>query len=516
MISNIVIVGGGAAGWLTAGLLAAEFGDLAASGVSITLIESPDIPTIGVGEGTWPTMRASLKKIGLSESEFIKTCSASFKQGSKFVAWRNGAADDFYYHPFMLPDGMHDANLYAGWQAFQPETEYSDTVSIQGRLCEQGCAPKLLTTPEYAGVMNYGYHLDAGRFGELLRRHCCEVLGVRHLQQNVLKVNFDERGHITSLLTDAEQNLEGDLFIDCSGTHALLLGEAMGVPFVSQKQYSINDAAIAVQVPYANADSPIACATVSTAQNSGWTWDIGLSSRRGVGYVYSSVHTTEEQVTEELLNYVRPGLSKEQVGALSFKKLSINAGHRQVFWQKNCVAVGMASGFIEPLEASALALVELSAKFIADELPLSQNTLPYVAEKFNKLFLYRWQRVIEFLKLHYAVSERRDTQYWRDATDPNSFSEVLKQNLALWQNRPPNFRDFIQSEEVFPSASYHYVLYGMGFKTQLEFNRGANDRVERALEIFNKSHQHFEKLKAVLPSNRKLLSDIHQHGLQKI
>lgn len=515
MIKKIVIVGGGSAGWLTAGILAAEFNASAESNISITLVESSEVNTIGVGEGTWPTMRASLAKIGISESDFIKECSASFKQGSKFVGWRTGAKTDFYYHPFTLPKGAFQCNLFAAWQQRYSNLSFADAVCIQSQTSEQALAPKQLEAPDYAGALNYGYHLDAGKFGALLQKHCVEKLHVRQVVDHVTQVNSGEDGNIVSLNTKESGAIAGDLFIDCSGSHSLLLGQHFKVPLVDQSRFSINDRAVALQVPYVSDAANIASSTIATAQSSGWTWDIGLASRRGVGYVYSSAHISDDAAEGELRDYVAKSVGAAKAAEISSKKLPIEAGHRKEFWHRNCVAIGMSAGFIEPLEASALALVELSANFIRDEFPLTRETMPVVAKRFNRIFAYRWQRVVEFLKLHYVLTQRLDTEYWRNVSATESMPAGLQELLELWSNRAPHIRDFIQVEEIFPAASYQYVLYGMGFKPGQASLPKASDNLELGLSNIGHIQSLVPKHMAALPTNRQLINHIMEFGAPK-
>lgn len=515
MIRKIVIVGGGSAGWLTAGILAAELNTSTDSNISITLVESTEVSTIGVGEGTWPTMRASLAKIGIPEAEFIRECSASFKQGSKFVGWRTGARDEFYYHPFTLPKGAFQCNLFAAWQRQYGGLSFADAVCIQSQTSEQALAPKQTGAPEYAGALNYGYHLDAGKFSALLQKHCVERLSVRHVVDHVIQVNSNDKGDIQSLSTRDFGAIEGDLFIDCSGSRSLLLGQHFKIPWVDQSRFSLNDRAVALQVPYVSNGANIASATIATAQSAGWTWDIGLSSRRGVGYVYSSAHISDDAAESELRDYVAKSIGVAKAAEITSRKLSIEAGHRREFWHRNCVALGMSAGFIEPLEASALALVELSANFIRDEFPLSCETMPIVAQRFNKVFTYRWQRVVEFLKLHYVLTKRRDTAYWRDVSATETLPDGLKEMLALWSNRAPHIRDFIHVEEIFPAASYQYVLYGMGFKPQQPSLAKASDNLELGLSNIAHIQSLVPKHMGALPTNRQLIDHIMKSDAPK-
>ncbi|HCS63311.1 MAG TPA: tryptophan halogenase [Cellvibrio sp.] len=516
LVKKIVIVGGGTAGWLTAGILAAEYKNKSALDIQITLVESPDINPIGVGEGTWPSMRATLRKIGISEADLVTQCAASFKQGSKFVGWKTGLEGDVYHHPFTIPNGYLECNLVAAWQTQFSDLPFADVVSVQNYVSESGCSPKQFTTPEYAGAVNYGYHLDAGKFGELLQKHCTAQLGVKHILDHVTHVISAPNGDIAAINTKEVGAIEGDLFIDCTGFACLLLGQHFGISFVDKKNFSLNDSALAAQVPYPEEISPIASSTIATAQSAGWTWDIGLSSRRGVGYVYSSTHISDDHAERELRAHIAKSVGVDAAEKVSTRKLAIRAGHREQFWYKNCVAIGMAAGFIEPLEASALALVELSANMIRDEFPLTSATMPLVAKRFNSVFQYRWERIVEFLKLHYVLTERRDTEYWRDMSSPDAIPEQLQQQLLLWAQRPPYINDLIQVEETFPSASYQYVLYGMGFKSNVNGVIRASDNVNLGLEKIKDNFERSRKYANLLPSNRELIVHIFKYGMQKI
>jgi hypothetical protein len=508
MIRRIVIVGGGSAGWLTAGLIAAGH---QGSPVQVTLIESPDIAPIGVGEGTWPSMRDTLHRIGVSESDFFRECDASFKQGSRFNRWVDGAEDDYYFHPFVLPQGYGEVNLPEQWQAQHPDVPFADLVSFQPHLCVHGRAPKQVMTPEFAAVANYGYHLDAGKFGTFLRKHCLEKLGVRYVPDNVTAVNPADNGDIASLQTQQHGALEGDLFIDCTGMQSLLLGQHYGIPLIPQKHVLYNDSALAVQILYPSDNHPIASQTSSTAQSAGWIWDIGLPTRRGVGHVYSGAHISDDQAEAELRAYIVQTGGPRDIPQP--RKLSFNPGYREKFWHRNCVAIGLSAGFIEPLEASALAIVEMSAAMVGDDLPATRAAMDIVAKRFNEAFTYRWERVIDFLKLHYVLSRRRDTAYWRDNT--SLVPERLGELLTLWRHRAPSRSDFYRIEEVFPSASYQYILYGMGYRS--EFSGVVKPQQAAAADgYFQEAATLTKKMLGALPDNRALIDHIKRHGLKKI
>ncbi|MCY7297327.1 tryptophan halogenase family protein [Alteromonas sp. a30] len=511
-IKTVVVVGGGAAGWITAGRIAAQH-NAKQGDIKVKLIESPNVPIIGVGEGTWPTMRNTLIQLGISETDFIRECDASFKQGAKFAKWVTGAEDDFYYHPLILPQGFTKGNIAPYWQMqkHQIGKSFSDAVCFQEALCEQGLAPKSIRTPEFSAIANYAYHLDAGKFAQLLQRQCTQVLGVEHILGDVINVKSAVNGDVAAVITQQQGSIEGDLFVDCSGFKSLLLGEHLGVPFKPCNDVLFIDNAIAVQVPYATDNAPIASHTISTGQNAGWIWDIGLQHRRGVGYVYSSHHSSEAAAMDALATYVGP-----QFKDLSVRHIPIQSGHRQQFWKNNVVAVGLAAGFLEPLEASALVLIELSAEMIAQQLPARREVMDIVAKRFNSTFLYRWDRIIDFLKLHYVLTQRTDSAFWQDNTDPASIPDSLNELMQLWRYHPPYDHDFTSNNEVFPAASYQYVLYGMGFESDLAPIQHTLTQTEFANTQFQLNQQNIAQVVAKLPSNRELLNKIREYGLQQL
>ena len=515
-IEKIVIVGGGTAGWLTAATLAAEFKS-GPEGIAITLVESDQTGAIGVGEGTWPSMRTTLQKIGISETEFIRECDASFKQGSKFIGWLEGGKES-YYHPFSLPQGYNEVNLTDYWYPYRDKVSFAEAVSPQVQVCERHVAPKQISTPDYAATLNYGYHLDALKFARLLQKHAVEKLGVTHLTDHIVGVNGTPDGDIASVEGRDHGEICGDLFVDCSGFNSLLLGKHYSIPFVDMKGTLFNDRALAVQVPYAEENAPIASATLATAQRAGWIWDIGLPTRRGTGYVYSSRHTDEEQAMKELLTYLEASSPGIPVDDLPVRLIEIRPGYREKFWHRNCVAIGLAGGFLEPLEASALVLVEVGARMLADNLPGNRQVMDIVSRKFNDKLLFRWKQVIAFLKLHYVLSHRSDSRYWIDNRDPASIPPELSELLELWRFRSPWHRDETHVDEMFPAASYQYVLYGLGFESETSTTRRRAWTAEQqhARQLFEANRKMIDKLLANLPSNRELLRKVKQQGFSQI
>lgn len=456
-IERIAIIGGGTAGWLSACYLSARKAGFAC-GPSITLIESPDIPTVGVGEGTWPTMRETLATIGIDEAEFLAACDASFKQGSRFDGWVDGTDGDSYLHPFTPPPDMAPHELVAAWASRGGGAPFAEFVTSQAAVCAASLAPRQSSMSPYSGALNYAYHLDAAKLARLLGRHAVQRLGVHHLADEVVDVERDGN-RIAAVLTRAGRRVEADLFIDCSGHRALLIGQQLGSGWLDASHMLFNDRALAAQLPV-DPGSPIASQTIGTAHRAGWLWDIGLPTRRGIGCVYSSRHMDDQAAEAVLREYVRARLGDDKADALMPRRLAFPTGRREQFWVGNCLAVGLSAGFVEPLEASAIVTIELSLRALADNFPASLESMPLHARRFNALFRKRWERIIDFLKLHYAASHRTEP-YWQDHRRPETCPDRLTDLLALWRDQPPSHYDFPMIEELFPAASYQYVLYGM-------------------------------------------------------
>lgn len=510
MKTRVVIVGGGTAGWLTAGIIAARHCSTKTptQETEVILVESPDVKNLGVGEGTWPTMRDTLRQIGISERTFLSCCDASFKQASKFVGWSSGN-NEHYYHPFTAPSGYGSVSMAEHWSATSPkDIDFESWVCAQGAICDNNLAPKLPQMPEYAFSLNYGYHLNAGKFVKILHQHCVEKLGIKYIQGHVEQVVPAENDDISEIVLSNGEHIAGDLFIDCSGFAAILIGKHYQIPFKSKRHILFNDTALALQVEHASSDVQIASCTVATAQESGWIWDISLQSRRGIGHVFSSDFTSVERAQEALLKYVKndPLLAAQQ---LTPRTIKFNPGHRETFWHKNCVAIGVSAGFVEPLEATALVLIEKSAEWISQQLPRDRGAMSVLAKRFNTLTLERWQEIIDFLKLHYILSNRKDSEYWRAHQQADSIPESLQDALTLWRTQAPGLYETNQRFELFSSASKQYVLYGMGFNTeQKQFDQLCQKEASLIKRLRNETLHITEKLLNGLPTNRQFLSKI--------
>jgi len=511
MSKSVLIVGGGTAGWITAAYMARMLAADTPGGVSITLVESDEIGTVGVGEGTFPIIRKTMGRIGLDESELIREADATFKQGIRFNHWKRNPADapdDTYFHPFQVCSQHTDMDLLPYWLlGVAGDVPWAEACTVQERVVDAKLAPKLITHPNYNAPLNYAYHFDAGKLAQVVRRRAMDM-GVKRLIDTIDDVNLDENGAIGSVLGRVNGELTADLYIDCSGFRARLIGETLGSEFTSYKDQLFCDRAVAMQVPYDRPDAPIPSCTYATAQDAGWTWDIGLHNRRGVGYVYSSAHCTDEAALDTLRRYVGPGADE-----LKHRQLSFEAGFRKVQWHKNCVGIGLSVGFIEPLEATGISFAEVAALMLCNLFPWSGDT-ERSARQFNEAMTKRFEHVIDFIKLHYYLSQRTDTAFWRDNRDPASASDYLKGKLEQWRHRPPSFLDIDASHDIFDENSWQYILYGMDFKTDISARAGALRFYDDAKREFESIRQQSQNALSAVPTHRDLVSEVVAHGFR--
>ncbi|MFG6467322.1 tryptophan halogenase family protein [Roseateles sp. BYS87W] len=503
---RILIVGGGTAGWLTAAYLARHLRLAERPHLEVTVLESPDIGIVGVGEGTFPTIRNTLQFLGIDEARFIRETSATLKQGIRFMDWAHAPAADgtrhAFFHPFEAPYFADDLNLVPYWLLQDAATRrpFAEAMTLQARVAQAQRAPKRAGEAPFAAPLNYAYHFDAYKLARLLAERARE-LGVRHTEGEVTDVVLDATGAISHLHTAQHGRFEADLYVDCTGFRAQLIGAALGSPFTSVRHQLFVDRALACKLPLA-ADAPMESSTVATAHEAGWLWEIGLNGARGIGCVYSSQHLSDERAADLLRAYCGPELDAAAVRSIPFEP-----GYREQQWVKNCVAVGLSAGFLEPLEATGLVLVEAAVGMVAEMLPHS-GPIHAPARRFNQLMTARFENIINFLKLHYAVSQRPEP-FWRDNAAPATLPERLAGLLDEWRLRPPGRFDFVLDTETFAFFNYQYILYGMGFETDLQAGRDDFPRAEDAAKVFAKIQRFADRAVADLPSHRALIQQIN-------
>jgi tryptophan halogenase len=450
-IRTIAIIGGGTAGWMAAAALARVLGRNA---VAITLVESEEIGTIGVGEATIPPIQAFNALLGIDETEFVRATKGSFKLGIEFLDWwRTGHR---YFHPFGVYGHDFGAIPFEGlWHRLRQSGQAGplDHYSI----CAMGAAAGRFARPQPGGNnplthIGYAYHFDAGLYAALLRRHA-EAGGVTRREGRVVDVRRDaERGHVEAVQLADGTSIEADLYIDCSGFRGLLIADALGVGFQDWGQWLPNDRA--VTMPSANSGPPTPF-TRSTAHGAGWQWRIPLQHRTGNGHVYSSRHLSDDEATSVLLSHLDGEALAEP------RMLRFQTGRREAFWVGNCIALGLASGFMEPLESTSIHLVQAGIARLLEMLP-TRRFEPADTRRYNRLMTAEFESIRDFLILHFHATERTDTAYWRDlATMP--VPESLQERMRIYAETGRIFRE---ADDLFTKTSWLAVMEGQGLRAR--------------------------------------------------
>ena len=439
MIKHIVIAGGGTAGWMSAVALSAQLSD-----IKVTLVESPSIPTVGVGEATIPPLRSFHRLCDIPEDEFMQASNATFKLGIEFDGW--GKKGDSYIHSF----GKSGKGFWAGeFQHFWLRGKKLGMDLDVGDFCvEHEAAKKNKFSKESPVNLNYAYHLDAGLYVKYLEKICMKR-GMKKILANIVNVNLDQStGAIESLLLDNEEILYGDFFIDCTGFKALLAERALRTGYESWSNWLINDTAVAVQ---SEVESDLNPYTKSIAHNFGWRWKIPLQSRTGNGFVFSKDYISVDQAHHELTSSIGEDLVNEP------RTIHFQTGVRKRMWNKNCVAVGLSSGFIEPLESTSIHLIMSSVMWLIKLFPRSQN-LEYYRSKFNSALMDEMVGIRDFIILHYYATSRDDTSYWSYCANME-IPDSLKERIELFKECGQIFKS---PDELFRVDSWFQVLIGQG------------------------------------------------------
>ena len=397
-MKSIVILGGGTAGWITANLIAFHWKD---RDIDITLVESPDIGIIGVGEGSTPPLKIFLELIGLDESDWMGRCEATYKVGITFRDWSTRPGFSEYFHPFLCqPDEFSVPAFFHNSFLRRKGVDLDGHPSqffLAWELAKARLAP--VAPPNFPFEMNYGYHFDSAMLGEFLQDWAAKR-GVKYRQATVTDAVLDEQGYIDSLKTDSEETIKADFYVDSTGFRSQLLQQKLGVPFDSCEDVLFNDSAVVFPTEPEENPTP---QTISTALKYGWVWKIPLTSRFGNGYVYSSKYVDDDDAEMELREHL--GLMDSDIEA---RKLKFKVGRVREHWAKNCLAVGLSQGFIEPLEATALDMVqETVARFI--EAANKGNFTDQYRDEFYQRISKRFDAVRDYIVCHYRINTRTDT-----------------------------------------------------------------------------------------------------------
>ncbi|GGO64967.1 tryptophan halogenase family protein [Bowmanella pacifica] len=475
---KILIVGGGTAGWMAANLLVSKWPD-----VDISLVESEDIGIIGVGEGSTPHLKLFFDAIKVSDQEWMPHCNATYKNGITFDNWSHIAGFESYFHPFAaqtddtftLPHFFN--NIRARMQGYQVDA-HPDKYFLETYLTRQQLGP--LPAESFPFGVAYGYHFDSGLLGQFLAKRA-QKQGVNKIVANVVDVALNHEGNLAAVKLSDGTTLDADFFIDCSGFHALLLQKALGVSFISFKDNLFNDAAVVMPSPVTEV---LPVETKSTALSNGWAWKIPLTNRFGNGYVYSGDYIDADKAETELRQHL--GLLEADVDA---RHLRMKVGRVAKHWHKNCLAVGLSQGFIEPLEATAIAL---SFNTIAQFMQYFQqgNFSNQFAAEFNQDINARFDGIRDYVVCHYKANQRKDNDYWRDNAANTHISETLNKILYLWQHSPDFVGEMYKHNLMgsYQPKSWACMLAGYGvfppLRAELAVDLAAQQREAEALYDF--------------------------------
>jgi len=480
-IKRVLIVGGGSSGWTAAAYLnaAINIGDQKLADIS--LIESPNVPRIGVGEATIPNINQVLAVIGIDELDFMKSVDGTFKQSIRYVNWLDDKRG-FYHHPFSRYGSGPSDNAGRRWLMSDRSLPFMNTISAQPILCEMGLAPKMFQKVDLGIPVGYAFHMNALKFADYLRDFST-ARGVTHYLEHVIDVDMHESGNIAAVQTESGRRLEADLFIDCTGFAAHLIEKKLGVGFADCSKWLICDRAVTMHVPYEHYyPGYVRPYTMATALSAGWVWDIPLQTTRSLGYVHSSAHISDDDAEKELRAF-----EGDHSESLPSRIVKFKVGRREQQWTANCIAIGLSGGFIEPLESTGLYLSQIASDLLVEHFPYTDDMAP-LAFRFNRIMANRFYEILDFINMHYCLTRRTDTEFWREIGRPERINDRLRAKLDYWRIKPPSVSDFV--DQLFPGHpdtqlasggpfgdnrypidngrlwnhhSYEAILYGMDF-----------------------------------------------------
>jgi tryptophan halogenase len=453
---------------MTAAYLQAAFGDR----LSITVVESPRVGTIGVGEATFSTIRHFFDFIGLAESEWMPACNATYKLAVRLENWR--AKGHYFYHPFERLRVVDGVPLTDWWLQLRPSEDFGPDCFLIPSLCdaksspryldgrlfeqdfaEQGNQPRFRTTlADQNTQFPYAYHFDA----HLLASFLCEYAvrrGVRHVQDDVVDVVLDDRGWVSHVRTREHGELRAQLFVDATGFRSLLLTGKLSEPFNHFNDTLPNDRAVAFRVPNDMEREGLRPCTTATAMSAGWIWRIPLYGRDGIGYVYSSTYCNPETAELTLREFIGPAAE-----GLEANHIRMRVGRSARAWVNNCVGIGLSAGFVEPLQSTGIFLIQHAIEQLARHFP-DEDWAPRLRDSYNRVTANAIDGVQEFLILHYRGAARADNEYWRDAKN-RRVPDGLASRIESWQALLPDSQSIFPQYHAFESYSYVCMVLGLG------------------------------------------------------
>ena len=516
LIKNIVILGGGTAGWMSAAYLSKAL----QNSVNVTLIESHTIPKIGVGEATVPNLqKVFFDFLGLKEEEWMPECNASFKVAVKFINWKTGGLNgktDHFYHPFgLLPshDGIPLSHYWLhNYQSGQTTEAFDYACFKEVSILDGNLAPHWLDGKR---ATRYAWHFDAHLVAAFLCKHATTKQGVNHIIDDFESVIFDEKGFIKSITTRNGRKFSGDLFIDCTGFKSLLINKAMQEPFIDMNDHLLCDRAIATAIKHNDMKHGVEPYTSAIAMQSGWTWKIPMLGRFGSGYVYSSQFTSQEEATREFSSLW--GLDQDKT---NFNHIRFRVGRNRCAWVKNCVGIGLSSCFLEPLESTGIYFIYASLYHLVKNFP-DQNFNPILINKFNKAIEYMFDDTRDFIQAHFYFSPRVDTEFWK-ANKLLKLTDNINEKVALYRagipvNQPTSNEDNYygnfdaEFQNFWTNGSYYCIFAGLGMRPDNPFPilSYKSESIKQSTRIFNEIKAQQKFLAETLPSNYDYLCKLH-------
>ncbi|MEM9917817.1 MAG: tryptophan halogenase family protein [Bacteroidota bacterium] len=513
-VRKLIVLGGGSAGWMSAAFLNHALGKQ----VQVCLVESPTIGRIGVGEATLPTIKEDFFDfLGIPESEWMPACKATFKMGIKFMNWLKSPEEggDKYYHCFGEIPSIGEVPLshilYKKW-AEEGGVALDKSCYTSPHYCERHLAPKM---SDGRKVEHYAYHIDAQLVADFLRDRSVER-GVEHIYDNIVHVHLNEEGNIGWLVGENGDKYEAEMYVDCTGFTGALLGKALGEPWIDFNDTLLTDSAVAINIPGNPKAEQIRPYTSATGMKHGWLWETPLFGRTGNGYVYSSQFVSQEDAEAELRQHFGERAEGRDVRHIRFR-----TGRRRRSWVKNCVGIGLASSFLEPLESTGLYFVYAALHQFIRHFP-SGDVNPVHRKAFNERVSYMVEDVKDFIIMHFITAGRKDTPFWRAAKEvkiPDSLQEILdKQKAGLpikmsYHGNKSLYSTFESSFDRFwTNSNYQAVLAGVNYLPDeilpiLNLRPDLMQKGELQLEKIRKEVRH--RL-ASLPTHYDFLKGIHQ------
>jgi tryptophan halogenase len=527
LLKKVVVLGGGTAGWMTATYLAKAFPET----ISVTVLEAPAIPKIGVGEATVPNLqRVFFDFLGLSEKEWMRHCNGSFKMGIKYINWHTGGAGDakprpradgpngrdYFYHIFGLLPSHERFPLSHHWVADRLAGRTTEPFEYacyrEPPLMDANLSPCRRDGTPWT---SYAWHFDAQSVADFLQRLGVNDLGVRRIQDELSEPVLDQRGFITALRTKGGLTIEGDLFIDCSGFRGLLINKAMREPFLDMSDHLLNDRAVAMQVPNDDVTHGVEPYTSAIAMSAGWTWKIPMLGRFGTGYVYSSRFINQDKAAYEFCRMWDVNPNTQPLNHIQFR-----VGRNRRTWVKNCVSIGLSSCFLEPLESTGIYFICAAIYQLVKHFP-DKRFDPILIDSFNREIEIMFDDSRDFIQGHFSFAPRNDTPYWRACKElrlADDFQLKVNRYRAGMQINPPfvdeasYYTNFdAEFHNFWQNSNYYCIFAGLGVVPdkvlpELAHRPGASHNAAAAFESIR---QRRRELEAEVPTTHAYLRQFH-------